>query len=248
MDRTRYCDTRQIVADRARGYSYVDGELVNADFISMAIPGAAGALCSTVGDLVRWTELLFDGEVVGPASLEAMTTPTVLSTGDTASYGFGLGLGKLEGYERIAHGGGINGFVAYLSRYPESDLTIAVLTNADGGKASGIEEALARTALGLDLIEIEDLPLSDAEIRRYAGRFVLQVGGDAVPIRFFAEDGHLYAQVEGQSANRFRYQGDDEFVPVFDDNVRIVFEGEGPRADAVTLYQGGGEFRGEREK
>lgn len=248
LDRTLYCDTRRIVEDRAHGYAYDHGELVNAEFISMANPGAAGALCSTVGDLVRWTELLFDGHVVRPSSLEAMTTPTGLNTGDTASYGFGLGLGEMEGHRRIAHGGGINGFASYLSRYPEADLTIAVLTNASGGNASGIEQALARTALGLDLMTIDDLPLSDAEMRRYTGRFVLQVGGDAVPIRFFAEDGHLYAQVEGQSANRLRYQGDDEFVPDFDDNVRMVFEGDGPRADAVTLYQGGGEYRGEREK
>jgi CubicO group peptidase (beta-lactamase class C family) len=246
LDRTLYCDTRRIIEDRARGYEYDDGELRNADFISMANPGAAGALCSTVADLVRWTELLHDGAVVSPSSLEAMTSPTILSSGDTASYGFGLGLGDLEGHRRIAHGGGINGFVTYLSRYPERELTIAVLTNADGGNASGIEQALARTAFGLELIKVEDLPLSDAELRRYTGRFMLQVGDDQLPMRVYAEDGHLYVRAEGQSAFRLRYQGDDVFVPVFDDNVRLVFEGDGRLADAVTLYQGGGEFRGER--
>lgn len=246
LEHTYYCDNTRIIPERAEGYAYDHGELVNAAFISMANPGAAGALCSTVGDLVRWTELLHDGGVVAPGSFEAMTTPAVLTTGDTTSYGFGLGLGDLEGHERIAHGGGINGFETVLSRYPEADLTIAVLTNAGGGNPSKIEEAIARTVFGLELVTIADLELTDTELERFVGRFVMRIDENELAFRFYAEDGRLFAEVDGESTSRLRYQGEDVFVPDFSDDARLVFEGDNARADVVILRQGGAEYRGER--
>lgn len=246
LEHTLYCDNRRVVPDRAEGYAYDENGLVNADYISMANPGAAGALCSTVGDLARWTELLHDGEVVSPASLEVMTTPSVLGSGDTTSYGFGLGLGELEGHRMVSHGGGINGFTSYLARYPGEELTIAVLTNSGSGDPGGIEEALARTVFGLEFETIADLELSDAELRRFVGQYVLKAGERELPIRFFAEGRYLMAQAEGQQPNRLRYQGDDVFIPDFGDDVRIEFEGDGELAKAVALHQGGGTYRGER--
>ena len=246
LDHTFYCDNTRIIEDRAEGYAYRDGELANAEYISMANPGAAGAMCSTVGDLVRWTERLHDDEVVSPSSLEAMTTPTALSSGDTAAYGFGLGLGELEGHRKVHHAGGINGFTSYVARYPAESLTTVVLTNSGSANPGQIEDAIARTALGIPLEVIADLPLSDEELHRFTGRFVLQTGEDELPIRFYAEDGRLYAHAAEQSPNRLMYQGDGVFIPDFSNDVRIVFEGEGERAPRVTLHQGGGVYRGER--
>jgi CubicO group peptidase (beta-lactamase class C family) len=50
-----YCDERPIIPNRAEGYTYTGQALVNDEPISMNQPGAAGALCSTVPDLLRWT-------------------------------------------------------------------------------------------------------------------------------------------------------------------------------------------------
>lgn len=246
LEDTYYCDGRRVIDGRAEGYEYEAGELVNAEFLSMANPGAAGALCSTVGDLVRWTELLHDGAVVAAPSLEAMTTPAVLTGGDTTSYGFGLGLAELEGRRKIAHGGGINGFISYLARYPAESLTIAVLTNSGSGDPGGIEEAIARTVFDLPFDRVADLPLTDEQLRRYVGTYVLRGGGQELEITFFVDGDRLVAQAEGQSASTLRYQGDDVFIPEFSGDVRMVFEGDGRRADAVVLHQGGGTYRGER--
>lgn len=248
LDHTIYCDERRIVPGRAEGYAYQDGDPVNAEYISMANPGAAGAICSTVGDLARWTTLLHAGDVVTPSSFEAMTTPTVLTSGDTTAYGFGLHLGELEDHEKVSHAGGINGFTSYLAHYPADALTIAVLTNSGSGDPGSVEEALARTAFGLPFLKVADLPLGDQEIRRYVGRYALKTGSDELPLRIYAEDGRLFAQVEGQSPSRLRYQGDDVFIPDFSDDVRVVFEGQGRRAGALVLHQGGSEIRGERVK
>lgn len=113
----------------------------------MSVPFAAGALCSTVGDLVRWTRVLSGGRVVRRATYTLMTTPTTLSTGSQVPYGFGLIIDSLDGSRQIAHGGGINGFRSYLSYYPDEDLTIVVLTNSGVESPKTLAETIARTVL-----------------------------------------------------------------------------------------------------
>ena len=71
-----YCDERPIIPGRAEGYELVGGELLNDEPLSMNQPGAAGALCSTVVDLLFWTRALRAGRVVSAASYEQMTTPS----------------------------------------------------------------------------------------------------------------------------------------------------------------------------
>lgn len=113
------------------GYKHEGGKHVNARHVSMRSVGAAAALCSTAGDLIRWTSLLHSGKVVSPESLKQMTTPTVLSSGDTVGYGYGLFLGELNGHRKIFHGGRGFGFLGLVSHYPKDVLTIAVLMNSE---------------------------------------------------------------------------------------------------------------------
>ena len=79
LDSTTYCGERQIIPHRAEGYELVEGELLNDDMLSMRLPYAAGALCSTVGDLIAWQQSLAAGEVVSSDSYAAMTTPGALA-------------------------------------------------------------------------------------------------------------------------------------------------------------------------
>jgi hypothetical protein len=66
LARTRYDSNTELIKNRARGYSGKDGKLVNADFLGMSQPGAAGALLSTGGDLVRWSMALSSEPSVPP--------------------------------------------------------------------------------------------------------------------------------------------------------------------------------------
>ena len=108
----------------------IDGKLVNAEPLSMTQPFAAGALCSTVGDLVAWQRALAAARVVKWPSYTAMTTPegAAVATG----YGYGLAADTLGGHRRVQHGGGINGFNAMLQYYPADSLSVAVLGNTNG--------------------------------------------------------------------------------------------------------------------
>ena len=146
-----YCDEGPIIRGRAEGYQQVRGELRNDDYLSMNQPGAAGALCSTVTDLLSWASALRAGRVVSAASYGQMTTTGTLNDGDATNYGFGLGLGNLEGHPRVSHGGGINGFNAMLAHYPEEGLDIVVLSNTNGPHAGRVAQTIAKWALGIDV-------------------------------------------------------------------------------------------------
>ena len=156
LKRTTYCDEKRLISGRAEGYEFEDGELVNDDPISMTQPFAAGSLCSTVLDLLRWQAALESGEVVNSGSYTRMTTVATLNDGEATRYGYGLGVGDLDGHLRVSHGGGINGFATYLASYPDDDLRVVVLTNTPGLTATQLSEQIARYALGLPPPVVED--------------------------------------------------------------------------------------------
>lgn len=242
LARTGVCD--EATPGRARSYRRRDGQMTPAPRMSLVILGGAGALCSTAGDLVRWTHLLYGGQVVTPASLRAMTEPTTLATGATEDYGFGLYVEALGGHRKLFHGGGIP-WGGYLSHYPEDGLTLVVLTNGAGARdeAARIEEALARAALGM---EVPDLPLTADQMARYAGTYTLQAGPRTLEVRVWVEDGQLRVQPAGQSVTRLMSQGGHAFVLEADVDIRLVFAVEGSQATGVTLHQRGRAFPGTR--
>jgi CubicO group peptidase (beta-lactamase class C family) len=244
--RTRYCDDSRMVPNSAKGYERKDGKMVNARYVSVRSIGAAGALCSTAGDLIRWTHLLHGGKVVSPASLRQMTTATRLSDGQSVGYGYGLFLGEFEGHPKVYHGGTGLGFLCLISHYPQDGLTIAVLMNSgtDRHKRDQIERALARAALG---IEVRDLPLRAEDIARYEGAYTLQSGARTFELRVFGEGGQLKAQVGEGSVIRLRYQGDQRFVADGDDDIALTFAVENGRAQSVTVDRRGQVTRAKRK-
>lgn len=151
LSRSSYCHEAQIIRGRAEGYEQGAGWLLNDGSISMNTPGAAGALCSTVPDLLSWTAALRSGRVVSSASYQAMTTSGLLNDGSATGYGLALGLAPLGEHARVAHTGGINGFSTVMAHYPGSDLDIVVLSNTSSQAPGQVEGHIARWALGLAL-------------------------------------------------------------------------------------------------
>src|SRR5262245_3493746 len=67
MKDSGYDSNAAIIAHRAAGYTPSPKGPVNAGFIHMSIPHAAGALYSTTEDLLRWEQGLFGGTIVSAA-------------------------------------------------------------------------------------------------------------------------------------------------------------------------------------
>lgn len=166
MDRTALDDEAEIVPGRVEGYgATAPGQFTNATFISMTVPGGAGAMRSSANDLALWNAALFGGKVLKPTSFQAMIAPGKLNNGQTSGaamaktaggvmrgeYGLALAIDDVEGHQKISHGGGINGFNSSLSEFPKDRITVAVIANTIGKDvgAGNIAKRIERIALDL---------------------------------------------------------------------------------------------------
>lgn len=145
MRDTSYCPDEPRVRDHAKGYQLnSSATALPADPLNMQHPFAAGALCSTVEDLVRWSEAFHGARFLGAASYKLMTTPVTLANGTTYPYGFGLELDDSSGVPTISHGGGINGFLSWLAYLPDRRTTVVVLVNSVSGAGESLIQDVMR--------------------------------------------------------------------------------------------------------
>jgi D-alanyl-D-alanine carboxypeptidase len=130
-----YDEASAILSRRASGYDRKDGQLINADFIDMSIPYAAGGIYSTVEDLYRWNEGLANGKLLSAESLREMFAEYPETASLHGHYGYqghyGYGVGVIERFDRTLyyHGGGVTGFSSYILRFPSEHICIVVLSN-----------------------------------------------------------------------------------------------------------------------
>jgi hypothetical protein len=240
---TSYCDEAPIIPDRAQGYEVVEGRLANDGGISMNTPGAAGAMCSTVLDLLKWQRALAEHRLVTKASMDRMVTPAVLNSGDTTTYAYGLGVGNVEGHRRIGHGGGINGFITQLDHYPDDDLTVVVLGNLGGAPSGAVAGKVARLVLGLRLEAPKDLPVPKGEADWFTGTWDLGALG-AVEV---TRNGDRLVLQAGGKEYPMQHQGAGVFIPAGLGEVKMTFLPVGRRAEELQVEVGGTMLRGTRK-
>jgi D-alanyl-D-alanine carboxypeptidase len=226
---TRYCGVEPIIPHRASGYSVDDDTLVNASFLSMRLPGAAGALCSTAGDLLRWQRDLAEGRVVTPATYQAMTTPAVLADGKRTAYGFALGTYALHGHAAVEHSGGINGFSSDLAYYPADSLSVVVLMNTDAAGASELARQIAESVIGIPDSGSLDLTVTDRQ--RYVGTYAAATAKPRIE-----ERGERLVLVQ-RLAHPLRFQGGDRFVTADDHDVTVRFHVVDGHSRSLTITE-----------
>jgi len=149
MEGSYYCSETAVREGRAHGYDVTPRGLERAAYLDHTWPYAAGSLCSTVGDLVRWNRALHGGRLLSERAYRRMITPMPLEDGTPTRYAGGLGVMGEGAHYVLAHGGGINGFLSDGRYYPQDDLTVLVLQNSTGPQGPGaLGEALASLVLG----------------------------------------------------------------------------------------------------
>lgn len=192
MSHTRYGHDATIIEGRAKGYSVVDGVIVNAPYLSMTVPHAAGGLFSTVDDLLEWSSALEAGRLIPPDLSRQAWSSRNLPDGTVSGYGFGWKLCTLAGRPTREHGGFINGYLAAAMRLPEDDLDVIVLVNSDADTADAglLARRLARLALTGDP-HPHFISLTADQMAALEGRYRIAPGDVR---RIFREDRGLYSQ------------------------------------------------------
>lgn len=96
----------------------------------------AGQLISTVDDMLKWDEALYDAGFIRPELLKTAHTAIPLTTGLSANYGLGWAVDTLNGKAVIQHGGSIGGYRAQGIRLPDDHIYMILLSNSGATNSS----------------------------------------------------------------------------------------------------------------
>lgn len=236
MEQTGYDDPVRIIMNRASGYQKRSGKIVNASYMDMSVPYAAGSLYSTTGDLLKWDQALYTERLVSRKTLEEIFRP---EKGDTG-YTYGWNVGKRYGRLSVSHGGGIYGFATHIARYPDDRVTVIVLSNIQSAPAGPISNNLAAIVFGAAYElpkERKEIALDPKVLESYVGEY--QIGTNII-VAITLENGKLMGQLGGQSKFSLLAESETGFFSR-DVNAQILFTKDSDgKVTGFTLKQGGG--------
>jgi len=218
----------------ALGYSLEGAEFTDAVNWDMSWAGGAGMLYSTVEDLFRWNEGIFNDRVLDAASLKAAFTPVKTSENQLNSdtgYGYGWFIFRHRGLLEIWHGGGLNGFLTQLLRVPDEKFTVTVLANAKPGRTNAMPDLLALQLMDIFLAEkLAPLPIVNTNVSpnsydALTGRY--DPGIQGIILTISRRGTHLFAQTaDGPEAEIFP-SSDTEFFSKTGGQITFVKDSSG---------------------
>jgi hypothetical protein len=138
-------DFRRVVKKRAIAY----GRRKNDYAQEMPFEDAHGngGLLTTTGDLLIWNEAVAAGRL-GPFVTRELHRRAKLSGGREIPYARGIVVGRHNGREEIQHAGATGAYRAWLGRYPQEKLSVALLCNAGDAAAIDLGRRVADQFLG----------------------------------------------------------------------------------------------------
>ncbi len=135
------------IPKRVYGYDQTDEGYELDDYDAFNAMLGAGSIYATLKDFYAWDQSLQANTVVTAATLNEAYKGTHLNNGKIINYGFGWRIGEHNGHLLIGHGGSWVGFRTNISRFPEENLTIVVLTNRREANPEAYAEKIANIYL-----------------------------------------------------------------------------------------------------
>jgi D-alanyl-D-alanine carboxypeptidase len=236
LSSTGYAHVETIIPERVQGYRSKNSRIENAAYLAMSLPYAAGAIYSTIDDLLAWQRALAAAKPIGRASRDLMFAD------HGHGYGFSWGIQRQFSRRQYVHAGGINGFSVVLSHYPDDDLTIVLLANIQAAPVQKIARDLAALYFGVAKEERE-MVLDAALLADYVGAY--RLGPERI-LRVTQDGARLYVETEEHGRQELFARDDHSFIcKLIDWEVR--FEADGvEQASRVILRRNGKEQSGPR--
>jgi CubicO group peptidase (beta-lactamase class C family) len=160
----------KVIPGRVSGYTGNGPKYNNAGYISMNHVFSAGALLSNVRDLYNWNKALRSYSIVKKETLDKAWTSYMLLDSTLAGYGYGWFDGMLQGVKTIWHGGAIDGFRAMECYFPEQEIFIAILINAESDGIFSLTEKLPEL-FSIPSAPLKEIRLPDSVLQSYAGAY-----------------------------------------------------------------------------
>lgn len=235
MKQTGYDDPLRIIPNRAAGYQKQAGKVINASYMDMSVPFAAGSLYSTTGDLLIWDQALYTEKLAAKKTLDEIFTPWKGESG----YGYGWNMGKRFDRRQISHGGGIYGFATQIARFPDDRVTVIVLSNIQAAPAGQIANNLSAIVFGAAYEiprERKEIALDTKILEKLTGEYKIEPN---IVITIAIEGGKLVGQLGGQSKFSLLAESETQFFSK-DVNAQFIFiKDASGQLTGLTLVQGG---------
>lgn len=119
-----YDESKPDIPRRAVGYNMF-GEKDDYNILTTG----AGGIYSTVEDLFKWDQALYEHKLVDEETLSEAYQPFKLSNDSLSNYGYGWAISEDESGKRVSHGGGLAGYRTYIERHVDNKNAIILLTN-----------------------------------------------------------------------------------------------------------------------
>jgi len=185
-------DHRRIVKGRSTAYRALENGKFEILQPIEHVHGNGGRL-TTVGDLLIWNQALEDGTIGGQRFVEMMHEQGRLTDDSEITYAGGLQIDSFKGVKRISHTGSTAGYRAFVSRYPEHQLSLASLCNSSDANPGLIRDQLAEIFIGEFLKDPEPpraITLTPEIVASYAGLYYEPVTGQTKQLEI--KNGDLY--------------------------------------------------------
>ncbi len=206
LKNTYYGSMSRVIANRASGYQKNE-TFVNAEYLSLTQPYAAGSIMSTVDDLLAWNTAIHAGKLVKKETLAKAFVDPKLNNGKYTHYGYGWGLNDINGSLTYEHSGGIFGYLSNGIYLPKEDVYVIVLSNCNCNPPSEISTRMAAHVIGKPYpVTAASVKLDEAYLKSLVGVYDFE---DESTRYITYKDGQLYSQRAGGS--QFKILARDKF-------------------------------------
>jgi CubicO group peptidase (beta-lactamase class C family) len=229
-----YDDHEKIVKNRAYSY-FVDNTGTKKSILNYANVGAT-SLLTTVEDLSLWLTNFSNIKIGDSTIINKMNKLAVLNNGETFGGALGQFVGQYKGLNEIQHGGADAGYRSYLTRFPDENFSVIVLSNSAELNASStahkvvdiyLKDKLEKEAVKEGKSTKTDFVVSADILSTYVGNFELP----GFEIEITESNGQLYGTPAGvagallipSSTTKFKVDGVEatvEFIPNGGENIK----------------------------
>ncbi|MFK8010796.1 MAG: serine hydrolase [Marinicellaceae bacterium] len=236
MNNSSYGSASRIIKNRAYGYDKNEENYINAPFLSMTQPYAAGSLLSTVDDVYTWYKAVMADKVISQESRTKAHSSSTLNNGEETGYGYGWSIGNIQGSKMVQHGGGINGFLTSSLILPEKNVFVAIFSNCNCNYPGEVANKVAAIVIDKPFGEWKTISLDDEVLKSYQAVYE-QSDDNQRTITY--EDGKLYSLRTGGSKYEIFPYAEDKFY--FEDSiVTLEFNrASNNEIESVTLHSTG---------
>lgn len=220
--------------EKATGYfQLTDKDTLPAPIVDSSVSYSAGSVYSTTGDLYLWHKALEKNNILSKDEQEKAYTPV------KNKYGYGWSIDSIEGKRRVSHGGGIHGFVTNITRVPEDDICIVLLSNSSDPTLGEITESIFAILYGKEY----ELPkqrtaikLPEEKLKEYEGEYEIN---KELHVIMSVKDGELVAAPTGQRTDILYAEKEDFFFAKSADLQVEFTRNEKKEINGFILHQGG---------